>query len=55
MSNQKNEPQQQGISYQREGLGWKREKGGQVGQQAGIFMVMLDVGETQGRDRDTER
>jgi hypothetical protein len=33
----------------------KEREGGQEGQQAGIFMVRLGVGEIEGRDRDTER
>jgi hypothetical protein len=52
----KNEPQQQGISYlEREREEVKEREGGQEGQQAGIFMVRLGVGEIEGRDRDTER
>ncbi len=43
----KNEPQQQEISY------LKRERG-QAGQKAGIFKVRLGLGDTEGRDRETE-
>jgi hypothetical protein len=45
----KNEPEKQGICY------LERERGGQAGQQVGIFKVRLGLGEIERRDRDTER
>jgi hypothetical protein len=38
----------------REG-GGERERGGQAGQLAGTFKVMLGLGEIEGRDREIER